>query len=490
MENEALQKEQELKLKKTSFKNSFKDFLYSTLDIRHDTDISGTISGIKKDIIFKGHNVWILIVSIFIASIGLNVNSTAVVIGAMLISPLMGPILGIGLSVGTNDWETLILSLKNLAIMVFLSLLTSTIYFSITPLTDIQSEILARTRPTILDVLIAIFGGIAGVIAGSRKEKTNVIPGVAIATALMPPLCTAGFGLASGSWSFFFGAFYLFFLNSVFISLSTLIGVKYLRFPQKVIINKSKEKKIRIYMIIFIVITILPSTYLFWQVIKETRFKAAAEIFVKNEIQFHGTEIIDKSYEYTDTLSKINIYIVGESLSKNKINFLNEKVIDYGLKRKGSFWNTGEIGITDNTLIKIHQDNKSLAEIDSKLSKFQNTIKVGILEDLYKKNEEELLSKNQKIEFLENEIIKLKTNDTIPFDQLSKEIKIRYTQINKLSYAKSIETDFKNKRDTIPNVLINWKKNTTNNQKIMESKEIKEWIKIRLNLDTVRIIKY
>lgn len=187
----------------------------NTLNIRKGADISGTIEGIKKDIDFRGPNVYILICSIIIASIGLNVNSAPAIIGAMLISPLMGPILGMGLSIGTYDWSTLKRSLHSLGIAIFVSLLTSFIYFQISPLQEIQQELLARTRPTILDVFIALFGGFAGIIAGSRKEKTNVIPGVAIATALMPPLCTAGFGLATGNYSFFLGALYLFFINSV-----------------------------------------------------------------------------------------------------------------------------------------------------------------------------------------------------------------------------------------------------------------------------------
>ncbi|MCF6241446.1 MAG: DUF389 domain-containing protein, partial [Bacteroidales bacterium] len=178
-----------------------KKFLIEILSIREGTDVEGTINGIKKDMVFRGVTVWILVASIFIASIGLNVNSIPVVIGAMLISPLMGPILGIGLSVGTNDWDTLLRSLKNFGIAIVISLITSIIYFLITPLKDASPELLARTKPTILDVLIAIFGGIAGIVAGSRSEKTNVIPGVAIATALMPPLCTAGYGIATGQYS-------------------------------------------------------------------------------------------------------------------------------------------------------------------------------------------------------------------------------------------------------------------------------------------------
>ncbi len=188
-------------------------FASALLSIREETDYEKTREGIVKDVSFRGHTVYILICSIFIASIGLNLNSPAVIIGAMLIAPLMGPILGTGLALGTNDDELLIKSLKNFGVMVSISLITSTVYFILTPLVEYQPELLARTKPTTLDIFVAIFGGIAGIVAGSRKEKNNVIPGVAIATALMPPLCTAGFGLATGNWPFFFGAFYLFLLN-------------------------------------------------------------------------------------------------------------------------------------------------------------------------------------------------------------------------------------------------------------------------------------
>ena len=218
--------------------------LKEILDIRSGTDKKATIEDIKGDISFKGHKAWILIASVFIASVGLNMNSTAVIIGAMLVSPLMGPILGVGLSIGTNDWETLKRSAKNLIIAVVLSVITSFIYFKISPITATSSELLMRTTPTLLDVFVAFFGGIAGILAGSRGEKINVVPGVAIATALMPPLCTAGFGLANQHWDYFFGAIYLFLLNSVFIALATLIVVKFLRFPIVKYINIEKRKNI------------------------------------------------------------------------------------------------------------------------------------------------------------------------------------------------------------------------------------------------------
>ena len=223
-------------------KNTYRYFKY-LFDIRHDKDEEGTIENIKKAIEFKGENLWALICAIFIASVGLNTNSTAVIIGAMLISPLMGPIVGTGLAVGINDFQLLKTSLKNLLISVIASIITSTIYFSLTPLSEVQSELLARTNPTIFDVLIALFGGIAGIVANTRREKSNLLPGVAIATALMPPLCTAGYGLATGNFLFFLGAFYLFFINSVFICIATIFIVQYLHFKEVEYVEPQRQKK-------------------------------------------------------------------------------------------------------------------------------------------------------------------------------------------------------------------------------------------------------
>jgi len=217
-----------------------KAFLHGVFDLRDDTDKMGTIADIKDNIAVKGHRAWILVFSIFVASIGLNVESTAVVIGAMLISPLMGPILGIGLSLGINDIETFRRSLVNFAVMIIISLITSSLFFSIPIFQTVTKEIQARTSPDLRDVFIAIFGGLALIVALSRrKEQTNTVAGVAIATALMPPLCTAGFGIATGRWSFFLGAMYLFVINTVFIALATFIIVRFLHFPLKKYANSS-----------------------------------------------------------------------------------------------------------------------------------------------------------------------------------------------------------------------------------------------------------
>jgi len=225
----------------TNFKtilSEVKFFLKDKFDLIDDKENDLiTINEIKKNVEFKGTNLWILIFAIIIASVGLNMNSAAIIIGAMLISPLMGPIIGIGLGAGINDFELIKKSLRNLALASSISILTSAIYFWITPLGEASSELLSRTKPTIWDVLIALAGGLAGVIATSRKEKTNAIPGVAIATALMPPLCTSGYGLATGNWAYFLGALYLYFSNCVIISLSTLFIVRLLKYPTAEYIN-------------------------------------------------------------------------------------------------------------------------------------------------------------------------------------------------------------------------------------------------------------
>ncbi len=468
-------------------------FLKNILSIREGTDIDGTIAGIKKDMVFQGHTVWILIASIFIASIGLNVNSTAVVIGAMLISPLMGPILAIGLSVGTNDWDTLMRSLKNFGIAIVISLITSFIFFLITPLKDASPELLARTKPTFLDVLIAIFGGLAGIVAGSRSEKSNVIPGVAIATALMPPLCTAGYGLATGQLAIFAGAFYLFFLNSVFISLSTFVIVRYLKFPLKNFVDHVKEKKLKRYMTIFVIIIILPSASIFWEVIKESRFQAKASSYINEYAQFEKSEIVNKKITFSDTLSSIELYIIGEEIPEYRIQEMNNHLTKYGLSSQGSFWDRG-FKITDKTVLKIHQAKSESDLLKNKINYLSDNlskeVRVGILEEIYQKNEQLIKNKDEQIRFLENQLINYK-KDTMPITNLQKEIKVQYPKIEKFAYAKSIEIHSDSTPyDTIPTFLVKWNGYAWKQQRDDQKMILENWLKVRLNLDTVRVIEY
>ncbi len=284
------------------------------------------IKQISNGVTFSGANLWILIFAIFIASLGLNVNSTAVIIGAMLISPLMGPIIGLGLSVGIDDFDLLKRSVRNYLLATVISVITATIYFTLTPLSEAQSELLARTSPTLYDVLIAIFGGAAGILALSTKDKGNVIPGVAIATALMPPLCTAGYGLAVGEMSFFFGAFYLYFINTVFIMLSTFIGVKLLRFQRRTFTDAAALRHVRKYIIAIALITMIPATYMTIQIIRESIQDNNTQQFVKNELTLKGTYII--SNKRNDESKTIRIVAVGEPIGKDTIKKAQENLKD------------------------------------------------------------------------------------------------------------------------------------------------------------------
>lgn len=289
-----------------------------------------TIEQISSGVTFHGANLWVLVFAVFIASLGLNVNSTAVIIGAMLISPLMGPIVGMGLGIGISDLALLKRSIKNYLVATGISVLTATLYFLITPLTEAQSELLARTSPTLYDVLIALCGGAAGILALSTRGSGNVIPGVAIATALMPPLCTAGYGLAMGEPSFFFGAFYLYFINTVFITLTTFVGVRMLRFKQKQFIDAARMVTVKRYIIGIVVLTMLPAAYMTVQIIRQSVLENNSNRFVRNELAFKGTQIISQKF---DTKHKtLNIVAVGKIISKEEIAKAEKMLESYNLE--------------------------------------------------------------------------------------------------------------------------------------------------------------
>lgn len=285
---------------------------------------------VEKGIYFKGTNLWILIFAIFIACVGLNVNSTAVIIGAMLISPLMGPILGIGYGLATYEFTIFKKSIYNFAFAVLSSLTASTLYFLITPLSEAHSELLARTQPNIYDVIIALVGGLAGIVAVSSKNKGNVIPGVAIATALMPPLCTAGYGLATASWSYFFGAFYLFTINTVFIALATLITARFLKYPIWNHADLSIKKRANRWVSIVVVITLVPSIYFGYLLVKQEEFTNNANSFIKNESHIEGDYLLN--YEINPVKRTIKLVYGGKPISENKKKELLRKSKNYNLE--------------------------------------------------------------------------------------------------------------------------------------------------------------
>ena len=335
---------------------AIKKFLSEYLDLRKDKDNElETVDSIRKGVEFKGANLWILIFAIFMASLGLNVNSTAVIIGAMLISPLMGPIMGVGLSVGLNDFELMKRSLKSFLITTLFSVTTATIFFLVSPVAEGQSELLARTSPTIYDVFIALMGGLAGVVALSTKEKGNVIPGVAIATALMPPLCTAGYGLATGNLVYFLGAFYLYFINSVFISLAT--------FQRKEFVDKKREKKVRQYIILIAVLTMCPAVYLTVGIIQSTFYESAANRFVAEQLSFENTQVLDKKIHYHGNKdNEIRVVLIGQEVPEASIAIARNKMKDYKL---------GE-----TKLIVLQGMNNEAVDISS--------IRAMVMEDFYK----------------------------------------------------------------------------------------------------------
>jgi len=292
-------------------------------------DLQTVITAIDNGVVFRGTNLWVLIFAIFVASLGLNVNSSAVIIGAMLISPLMGPIMGIGLGMGINDVALLKKALNNYLVATGVALITSTIFFLLSPLNEAHSEILARTSPNIYDVLIALFGGFAGIVATSSKQKGNVVPGVAIATALMPPLCTAGYGLATMQFSFFFGAFYLFIINTVFIALATFIIVRFLHFPYKQLQNKRADTIAGRIVFVVVLATLLPSLYFGYDMVQQNRFTKNANRFITNEAHFPNDYLLNKKVDAKH--KKITLIFGGKEISQEQIDALKGQLKKYDL---------------------------------------------------------------------------------------------------------------------------------------------------------------
>ncbi len=444
----------------------FVRYVSDLFHLRDEADEEGTITDIKRSIEFRGANLWALVFAVFIASVGLNMNSTAVIIGAMLISPLMGPIMGMGLALGTNDLDLLKRSMRNLGVAVVISVLTSALYFVITPLDQAQSELLARTQPTIFDVLIAIFGGSIGIIASSRKEKTNAIPGVAIATALMPPLCTAGYGLANAHWSYFFGAFYLFFINSVFICLTTFVFVRLLRFKPVSFLDPAREKRVRFYLGIFALVTILPSVYAGISVVQETLFKSRSEQFIAKTFHFKDTQIIKQEAIFDRRQPTLKLVLMGEPLSTQEQELLVSQLPNYQLS---------------NTQLLIQQPSKGSAELEKEFSEMNQNLRVSIVEDLYKKNAELLQEKEkalkqqqEQVKTLEQQVMALQAK-AYPGEQIMAELAIEFPEVKSLVLDKVQRFERKGVK-VLPLGLVSWSKPPQNGVK----QRLHAYLKVRL----------
>jgi uncharacterized hydrophobic protein (TIGR00271 family) len=467
-EEKIIQSKQEAKKNMDELAKSSKNFFKDLLDIRHDTDIDATIKSIKDNIAMKGHTAWILGFSILVASIGLNVSSTAVVIGAMLISPLMGPILGIGLSIGINDIDTLKKSMINLGIMLAISLLVSFAFFSIPLFQKLTPELFARTQPDVRDVLIAISGGLALIIAITRPTpQTNTVAGVAIATALMPPLCTAGYGLAVNNLDYFLGAMFLFTINTIFIALATFVIVKYLHFPMVKYINSAKRKRISRFASFVAIIVLGASIYTFYNLYLENKFNDNVENY-KLALKDKGYVLIDEDKSDIDFDNKaLTLTVFG------KVNPDDRKKIN---KLKSDF-NLTEVNLTIHGAI---DDSKVINEIQSLREKFAESQKLIEGRDNFIK------SKDERIHYLEKELRHI-FKSRIPFAKISEEAKINYEELEELSFAKMVKTNFKS-MDTITVFTLKWFDTIPKEKVDIQQVKLEKWLKTRLELDTIQII--
>ena len=346
------------------------------------------VASISKGVEFRGVNLWVLIFATMIASLGLNVNSAAVIIGAMLISPIMGPIMGVGLALGINDFELLKRSLRNLVFMFMVAIVASTVYFFVSPLSSNSSELLARTTPTTYDVLIALFGGLAGMVAQTRQDRTStVIPGVAIATALVPPLCTAGFGIATGQWRFFFGAFYLFFINSVFIAMATFLVVRFLKYEKKAFIDRARERTVRRTMLLISLVTFIPSVVIGFRMVRVSVFEAMADKYVEQVFDFPHTRVIEtnKSYAHRGSPSCIELLLVGEPLSEEIIENARARMEGFGLAhaelvvRQANVADRIDVASLQNSYKELLEEkNRRIAQMQTLLDRYEVTnVEVG-----------------------------------------------------------------------------------------------------------------
>lgn len=418
---------------------------------------------IRDGVSFRGTNMVILIMAIFIASLGLNTNSTAVIIGAMLISPLMGPIIGVGLGIGIHDFELLKRSLRNLVMAAGFSVATSTIYFLISPVGGGHSELLARTSPTIYDVLIGFFGGGAGIVAICSKSKGNVIPGVAIATALMPPLCTVGYGLATWQMQYFFGALYLFLINSIFIGLATYIGIKVMKFQPTPTTDPVRAKRVMRAVYLVAILTLLPSIYLTYNMIRQSRFDINCERFVKNEFNFTDTHVLSTQPQWTRSSSSLTVTLIGRPIPQDSLLLaLSSRMKYYGLERtrldivQGAGFD--EVGQNDN---------------------FQTNLR-----DIYQLTQASLSQKQATIDSLQSIISAAARTDTVAAS-LIPELRVIFPQVSDIAVSRTIVASTDSTRlDTINIALIKFNQHLSGPR----TKELSEYLAARLRLHDIKIV--
>lgn len=368
---------------------------------------------IREGVELRGATPWILMFAILTASVGLNVNSTAVIIGAMLISPLMGPIMGAGFGVAVYDFDLVKRSLTNLGVATVISLVVSTGYFALTPLQEAQSELLARTSPTLWDVLIALFGGLAGIIAITRREKSNVVPGVAIATALMPPVCTAGYGIATGQWLYVGGALYLYTINCVFIALATIAGIRALRLPQHGFANPQVARRVKSSLFVLALGTSLPSVYLAFELVRDEVFKARAQRFVQSEFVFEQAQIVDTRIDPDQR--RIHLSLVGEPVPVVEVRRMEAKLAAARL---------------EGARIVLHQMGDNRVDVTA--------LKSSLLADLLRESQDTVKRRDQEVERLENE---LEAREVVfgQAEAVSRELRELFPQVERVLMGEGVE---------------------------------------------------
>ncbi|BCY28253.1 DUF389 domain-containing protein [Flavobacterium okayamense] len=441
---------------------NFKIFLKETFDIYHDTDRHATIEDIKAGVDMRGQNAWVLVFSILIASTGLNTSSTAVVIGAMLISPLMGPILGMGLSLGIYDTDLLRKSIKNFGVMVVLSLATSFIFFSVPLFQNETPEIIARTSPSVLDIIIALSGGLALIVALSRRNRsTNTIAGVAIATALMPPLCTAGYGLATGKWTFFGGAMFLFTINTIFIATATYIVVKFLRFPLKEYADANRKKRISQILSFIALAIFIPSVYFFYKLYKKSDFEQKVTSVLLDLKEDKGIGVFDVNPDFEE--KTISFAVIGTNLDAKEIKTIQDKIAKLGY---------------ENVKVQVLQDLQSKQTL-SRLSEIENSYLTT--QQLLMKKEEQILEKDKEIFSLKNQI---NHGTNVSFVDVSDEIKSLNDKVEEVSFYNVLRTNFKT-IDTIPHFVIQFKKEVDNAEVKSQIEKYKKWLQAKLKNEKV-----
>ena len=446
-------------------------FSYLINDIFHlekGVNKKGTIKEIKSKQSMSGANAWMLFCSIMIASIGLNLDSQAVIIGAMLISPLMSPILGIGLGVAINDKDALNHALMHFGAAIIIALIASTFYFWISPMDDFTPQIEARTEPTFLDVLIAIFGGVAGIISIARKDLSTTLPGVAIATALMPPLCVAGYGLANGVFDIALKAFYLFFLNSFFVAFTTYLILRIMNFPHKVYATKKERRKNLLFISIFSILVLIPSFLIFKSVYQEYNQKEMLEKFISNSFPGKEFDLID-DYKLIppEDPNILLLKVYGNSIDEERIVDLKEELANVGLAH------INEIDIIPTSEIDLDNLDQLKTQISGLDEKFKNQIN-------------ELTEERQTRELIVEEF-KKKDNffeqDSSKFMQICQDIKIFYPDIEEIGFAITQSTDFDNQTKNIPTVIVDWSRATKT-----QMDKLSRYIKKNYELDTLKVV--